>query len=230
MNSIKTYDSQLQTKLNHLKLHPAYLPHIGLKFNEARTKVLIIAESHYLPKKHNNKFSVADWYNNPRSIYDEIGDDKGWFKTRGVINHYKTVRPLPKGHGIFKNLETAYQTINNDVKLFDECVYFNYFQRPSGEEGETIKVHKIDSEIALENLMVISEVLKPNKIIFVSSAAYKDYEDHATKEQKDQLPYVGSVPHPSASSWWNRQSKRYGIKGEAVTGRDKFIRIMTPKN
>ncbi|MBU2929441.1 hypothetical protein [Winogradskyella psychrotolerans] len=44
MNFIKTYDKQLQSKLNHLKLHSAYLPHIGLKYNEARAKVIIIEE------------------------------------------------------------------------------------------------------------------------------------------------------------------------------------------
>ncbi|MCL7763171.1 hypothetical protein MPF19_07045 [Polaribacter sp. Z014] len=231
MNCIKTYDTDLLSKLPHLKLHPNYLPHIGLKYNEARAKTFIIAESHYLPKKHNNLFSTDDWYNNPISIYKIIGDDKAWFDTRGVIKHYKEQqgKKLPKGFGIFNNLEKANEEIGSEIKLFEECVYLNYFQRPSEVEGDSINIHEIDSKTALENLIVLSEVLKPNKIIFVSSKAYNDFMNHASKEQKEKLPYVGSVPHPSASSWWNRKSKKYGINGTSVTGKEKFQRIMTPK-
>lgn len=230
MNCIKSYDVQLQSKLNHLRLHPAYLPHIGLKYNEARAKVLIIAESHYSPKRHNNKFIVIDWYKNPKSIYEIIGNDKGWFNTREVVKTYQNSKSLEKGHGIFRNLEIAYHEIYPEIKLFDECVYLNYFQRPSEVEGETINIHAIDSKVALENLMVIHEVLKPNKIIFVSSKAFNNYSSNITKEQKNLLPYVGSVPHPSSSSWWNRKSKKYELKGEAVTGKQKFQRIMMPKS
>lgn len=103
MNCIKSYDNQLQSKLNHLRLHPAYLPHIGLNYNEARAKVLIIAESHYLPKRHNNKFIVIDWYKNPKSIYEIIGNVKGWFNTREVVKTYQNSKSLEKGHGIFRN-------------------------------------------------------------------------------------------------------------------------------
>ncbi|TVZ47465.1 hypothetical protein [Olleya sp. Hel_I_94] len=229
MGNTKNYDNDLKSKLSHLRLHPAYLPHIGLSYNEARAKVLIIAESHYLPKRHNNKFLVIDWYKNPKSFYESIGNDKGWFNTREVVKTYQNSKTLDKGHGIFRNLEIAYQEIYPEIKLFDECVYLNYFQRPSEVEGETINIHTIDSKVALENLMVINEVLKPNKIIFVSSKAYDNFISNVSKELKDQLPYVGSVPHPSASSWWNRKSKKYGLKGEAVTGKQKFQRIMMPK-
>lgn len=229
MKTNTTYDSELQSKLDHLKIHPGYLPHIGLDYNEARVKTLIIAESHYLPKKHNHKFSAEDWYNNSEIIYKTIGNDKDWFHTRGVISCYQNDEPLLNGHRIFKNLENAYHTIYKDINLFKECVFFNYFQRPSEVEGDSISIHKIDSEIALKNLMIICEVLKPNKIIFVSSKAHKDFANNVSKEQSEKLPYVGSVPHPSASSWWNRKSKQYGLKGEAVTGREKFIRIISPK-
>jgi hypothetical protein len=233
MNSLTSYDSELQSKLDHLKIHSAYLPHIGLNYNETRVKTLIIAESHYLPKKHNNKFSSEDWYNNSEIIYKLLNEDPGWhknwFNTRNVIKTYQDSSTLEKGHGIFNNLEKAYQTINEEVNLFEECVYLNYFQRPSEVEGDSINVHKIDSEIALKNLIVICEVLMPNKIIFVSSKAHKDFTDNVSKAQLEILPYVGSVPHPSASSWWNRKSKKYGLGGKAVTGREKFIRIMSPK-
>lgn len=230
MNCTNNYDTELQSKLPHLKLHPNYLPHIGLNYLDTRAKTFIIAESHYLPKKYNNKFNSEDWYHNPKTIYKLIGKDKGSFNTRIVVAIFQNDKPLEKGHGIFNNLEKAYEEIGSEIKLFKESVYINYFQRPSEVEGDSINIQEIDSKTALENLIVLSEVLKPNKIIFVSSKAYNDFMNHASKAQKEKLPYVGSVPHPSASSWWNRKSKKYGINGTSVTGKEKFQRIMTPKN
>lgn len=228
------YDIILVSKLNHLKLHPLYLPHIGENYEVARAKMFIVAESHYIHSDHNHKFSVEEWYTNPEAIYFALDkrckNDKNWFNTRGVIKHYQTVEKLVKGHQLFHTLEKTYQTLVKGVNLFDECVYFNYFQRPAEIEGGSIKVHKKDSEIALENLLVLSEVLKPNKIIFVSSKAYSDFIKNTTELQRNNLPYVGSVPHPSASSWWNRKSIRYGVKGQSATGKEKFLRIMKPKS
>ena len=234
MKSLTSYDEQLTTKLNHLKIHSGYLPHIGVDYEQSRTKTFIIAESHYVHKAHNNKFSVMDWYSNPSSIYITLDgrheNDRNWFYTRGVVKHYQTSKKQPKGFGLFGNLEKAYKSIFKDINLFDECVFLNYFQRPAEVEGDSIKVHQIDSEVALENLMGLNEVLKPDKIIFVSSKAYNDFLNTVSKEQKENLPYVGSVPHPSASSWWNRKSTKYGLNGEAVTGKEKFQRIMRPKD
>lgn len=228
MKIIDLYYGELQSKSKHLEVHPNYLPHIGLKYNDSRVKTLIIAESHFVPEVHNNKFSADDWYSNPEKVYKILDKDKGWFKTRGVIKYYQNYKKLAKGHTIFNNLEKVYKEVFPEIDLFDECVFFNYFQRPAEKQGDSIIVHKKDSEIALENLMVINEVLKPGKIIFASYKAFEDFKRSVSKEQKEQLPYVGNVPHPG-SSWWNTKCKKYGLKGIAVTGKEKFKRIVTPK-
>jgi hypothetical protein len=77
--------------------------------------------------------------------------------------------------------------------------------------------------------LVLIKVLKPNKIIFVGSKAYQDFISNTTKVQRNELSYFGFVPHSSASSWWNRESKKYGVNGESVTGKAKFERIIRPK-
>lgn len=223
------YDEVLKTRLKHLVLHPNYLPHIGKNYELARAKTFIIAESHYLPEIYNNKFTAEDWYLNPKSIYEAINGDKGWFETRGVISEYQKPTVLSPGHRIFLNLENAFKEIDKDRKLFEECVYLNYFQRPAEVQGDSLNIHKIDSEVALENLLVLIEILQPNKIIFVSSKAYADFVKNTTESMRKQLPYIGSVPHPSASSWWNRKSPKYGLKGQSATGKEKFLRIMKPK-
>lgn len=223
------YDEVLKTRLKNLMLHPNYLPHIGENYEVARAKTFIIAESHYLPEKYNNKFSAEDWYINPKSIYAVVTSDKGWFDTRGVISEYQKSKPVSKGLRIFLNLELAFKELDKDRKLFEECVYLNYFQRPAEVQGDSINIHKIDSEVALDNLLVLIEVLQPHKIIFVSSKAYNDFIKNTSESQRKQLPYIGSVPHPSASSWWNRKSPKYGLKGQSATGKEKFLRIMKPK-
>ena len=230
MKSLETYDQELQSKLKHLEVHPNYLPHIGLDYNESRVKTLIIAESHYVPEDYNNKFSADDWYNDPARVYEALGSSKNWFNTRGVIRHYQNEKKLSKGHSIFNNLEKAYKEVFPEIDLFDECVFFNYFQRPAEKQGISIIVHKKDSDVALENLMVINEVLKPNKIIFVSMLAFENFERNVSKSQKEELPFIGAVPHPGSSPKWNTKCKTYGLKGIAVTGKQKFQRIVSPKD
>ena len=232
--SLKIFDEILKSKLKHLQYHPNYLPHIGKNYETIKTKTFIIAESHYLPSYYNNKFSAEEWYNNHELIYTTLSlkkdNAKGWFNTRGVIDDYQSPSPLSAGHRIFLNLEIAFKELHTDRNLFEECVYLNYFQRPAEIQGDSIKIHKIDSKIALENLLVLIDVLKPHKIIFVSSKAHEDFLQNTTESEREKLPYVGSVPHPSASSWWNRKSPKYGLKGQSATGKEKFLRIMKPKN
>lgn len=225
------YDQLLKDKLSHLKMLPCLLPHIGKYYDQAGQKIMIIAESHYLDVAFNNLFTANDWHTDPLGAYNKIGnkDDQGWMNTRGVIETYANSPKISKGLLIFRNLEKAYLSLQTERKLIDECIYLNYFQRPAEVSGNTIKIHPLDSKLALENLLGLNEILKPNKIIFVSSKAYKDYLTNVSDKQKEKLPYVGSVPHPSASAWWNKASKKYGLNGKLATGREKFERIIQPK-
>lgn len=234
MNTEKaiTYDTLLINRLNHLKEHPNYLPHIGRNFEQAKQRLIIVAESHYIHEDYDGLITADIWYNKPEKIYTTIGKCSGWFNTRGVIESYfshKKKRTVTGGLTIFMNIEEAYKTVFKEVALFDECLYINYYQRPAEKKGLSIQVHPQDSKIALENLLILIDVFKLEKVIFVSSKAYKDFIANTTKEQRDKLPFVGSVPHPSASSWWNRASMKYGVNGDSVTGKAKFERIVRLK-
>lgn len=223
------YDNLLINRLNHLKEHPNYLPHIGKNFEQTSQRLIIVGESHYIAKEYDGIVTADSWHNEPEKIYSAIGEFSRWFNTRGVLEGYfynKSKGKVFGGLTIFLNLEKAYKTVFKEIDLFDECVYINYFQRPAEKQGDSIKIHPKDSKIALENLLTLIDILKLDKIIFVSSKAHIDFIANTTKEQRDKLPYVGAVPHPSASSWWNRASKKYGINGDSVTGKAKFIRII----
>nr|WP_322624046.1 hypothetical protein [uncultured Flavobacterium sp.] len=228
------YEALLKELNPHLQNHPSYMPHIGDGYDAVPIKIMIVAESHYLPKYLDDKITVEDWYDNPQSVYIKFENsyDKGWINTQGVINHYR--KEQKNGALVlFANLEKAYAEAYPGKLLFDECIFLNYFQRPAERRGESIRISKRDSEVALQNLLTLIDVAKPNKIIFVSSKAHKDFQAASLDKgiAKDDLPYVGTVPHAGASVWWNKASKKFALKGgKPVTGRQKFIRIVTPKN
>jgi hypothetical protein len=222
----------LKANLPHLQQHPNYLPHIGNHFEQSKQKIMIVAESHFVHKKFDALMTANNWYNNPEKIYSTLGNYCNWFKTRSVLETYfKQMKQnkIEPSLTIFSNLEKAYSNVFKDASLFEECVYINYFQRPAEKKGDSIVIDKRDSKIALQNLLVLIDLLKLDKIIFVSSKAYKDFISQTTKEQRKELPFIGSVPHPSASSWWNRKSTKYGLNGSKATGREKFERIIQLK-
>lgn len=227
------YEDLLKEANSHLRNHPSYMPHIGEGYDAVPIRIMIIAESHYLPNHLDDKITVEDWYDNSQSVYDNlIKNDKGWIDTKGVIKHYRKQQKTG-AMVLFANLEKAYAEACPGKLLFDECIFLNYFQRPAERQGESIRISKRDSEVALQNLLTLIDVAKPNKIIFVSSKAHKDFQAACFDKgiAKDDLPYVGTVPHAGASVWWNKASKKFALKGgEPVTGRQKFIRIVTPKN
>lgn len=226
---LQNYDNLLKSKLSHLQSHPNYLPHIGENFEEAIQRIMIVAESHYV----DGRITADTWYNNPEEIYTRLIKSISRFNTRNVLKTYfkqRKLRKIDTALTIFSNLEKAHKSVFKDINLFDECIYINYFQRPAEKQGDSIHIDKRDSAIALDNLLVLIDVLKLDKIIFVSSKAYKDFIANTTETQLKALPYIGSVPHPSASSWWNRKSEKYGTKEiPTATGREKFIRIISSK-
>lgn len=229
MKIASKYDEYLIARLEHLQNHNCFLPHIGKEYDTAVPKILIIAESHYLPMKNDNTFSANEWYFNFKKVYSILDNESiDWINTRGVVGEYLKKKTKKGGLSIFHNLEKSFKNVYENINLFEVCAYINYFQRPSEVKGGSIKVDPIDSKIALENVLVLIEILKPNKIIFVSSKAYNDFKLNTTDDLRKQLPFIGWVPHPSASSWWNRSSSKYGLnsKGRIATGKEKFERII----
>ena len=112
-NRIK-YDNLLLSRLNHLQRHPNYLPHIGKNFEQASQRIIIVAESHYIPEEFDGLITADSWHNEPEKIYSTIGGYSGWFNTRGVLENYfykKNEKKVSGGLTIFFNLEKAYKTV-----------------------------------------------------------------------------------------------------------------------
>lgn len=216
------YDQVLSERIKHLTHYPNYLPHISANYENAKLKVLIVAESHYLHENYDDTINSDYWYDNHVEVKETLKSSILGINTREVIANYYNDR-THKPFRIFLNLEAAFKDIFTDAVLFKECAYINYFQRPAERNGQSIRASKRDHEYAFHNLTELIETINPDKVIFVSRKAFDSF--------KSNVPIVdyskfNVVPHP-ASAWWNKKSPRYGVNNEPSTGREKFIRIIS---
>lgn len=222
-------DSHLTAKLPHLKHYPCYLPHIGKNYSEAKTKILIIGESHYLDEDHDNAFPADVWYNKPELVKSS-NIDFGWCNTRKVVDWYLTryhENTLGRKFGFFRNLNAVYTAFASGNNLFEDGAYINYYQRPSQTQGKTIKVHNFDRSVGYQNLSAVCEVIRPDVVVFASKKAHNDFKKSHRELQNEFIPQVHQVPHPS-SAHWNKASKNYGLNddGSYATGKQKFQNIL----
>ena len=80
-----TYDARL-ARLPHYTRFPSMLPHVGSGY--ARTRTLIIGESHYLPKGSDIHHDEGRWYGGadavgPVPILADV--ERRYIDTRGVL-------------------------------------------------------------------------------------------------------------------------------------------------
>ncbi len=257
-------------KINHYQYYPQMIPFVGKNYKE--TRLLVIAESHYLPPKTEDfdpeKLSNA-WYEYGKNPIPEIWENnpgktvnlKEQVDSFNSENYEKKTYPAEnalywvyytwtakivaadrwnnKGHKIFKILQKSLKS-----ERLMNCAFMNFFQRPvpAKKEGESIEKYltPYDIEVAGDTLQKVCEILKPDKIFFVSACAWKFFENYIKKKgllnvcsdnswqvikMKDcfNSAIVGHGAHPTCP-WWNRSSKNYSKKkGEDDnTGRKAF--------
>ncbi len=217
------YDQLLSDQVTHLRNYPNYLPYISENYDQAKFKVLIIAESHFLHEKYDNKISSDHWYDRSEEVVLKLKDNLSGMNTRLVIKDFNGANRNIKPYRIFLNLESAYQDVFAGAQLFKECAYINYFQRPAERNGKSILANKRDHQYAFDNLSILIETIKPDRVIFVSRKAFDSYKSNVKEVDYKK---INVVPHP-ACAWWNKASPRYGINDMPSTGREKFIRLIS---
>lgn len=199
------YDKDL-LKITHYKAYPQMMPFIGEKYDEK--KLLVIGESHYLPECSEKS---SDWYRHDWNYLDE--EEKGWINTSELIRNTK----YNKAHTIYKNIDLAFKEVFNvKDESWHYMAFMNFFQRPAEKTGKSIKVTSEDRDIANDTLKEVVNVLKPDTVIFVSSKAYRTYNNCCDKVN------VFSGVHP-ACRWWNTKMRKYGQK----TGKEFFVDIVS---
>ena len=213
MSSFTTkHDEQLQT-LVHYQNYPEMLPFIGTNYDSQEKKLLIIGESHYLPK--DTLVDVMKWYEMDSSMLSD--DDRDYIWTRNVEwLHDKEKSPFkPIARAIS---ETGFNPTHefNVLEIFKHLAWCNFFQRPAEKTGESINPRQLDREKSEEVLVHIFETIQPTHVVFVSSKAW-DWSEILRDKCKDEPIIFDYAPHPN-TRWWNRTAEKYGN----MTGKEKF--------
>ncbi|MEP7110490.1 MAG: hypothetical protein ABI760_21025 [Ferruginibacter sp.] len=230
------YDDRLNKGLKHLQNYPQLLPFIGCYWNDNRIgsqhKILFIGESHYLSGKKLNEIKNTtyknDWYNNNSKRFNkELADS---IDTRGVVDRadWMVKGNIDKALSIFYNIKKELLNhlpyLSNEKQIFPFFSFYNYFQKPAFIKGASIKNTQEDDAVVYKTLKFITLLIKPCKIIFLSSkACYSFYYEHSTDIKKDSFKniIIDYVPHPGCA-WWNKKANAYGGR----TGRGKFISLI----
>jgi hypothetical protein len=202
-------------QIDHYSRHREMIPFIGANFMKHR--ILIISESHFMPKKEQEQPS-DEWYS---SNFDSSILEGNTNTNNVMLQHFSK-----KGHVLFRNIENALKTVDSSMDLND-IAWYNFFQKPA-RFGLSIKPTAMDKEIALETFEEVLKVLKPEIVVFVSSLSFgclskhREWNDELKCHQfKNYTSPIGIVPHPT-SRWWNTVCKAYNNK----TGKEKFINFI----
>ncbi len=215
----RAYDEEL-LKNDFLHRHTECLPFIGEKYKEIR--LLLIGESHYVPKRDICFVNREDYYD---CGYDDLdkGDYKTWINTRAVFEYRVYERRDFKN--FFSNPATEIARVINHtdnltkdqrIEAMHNYAFFNYFKRPSYDKGKSIKgLSDIDYNFAYDVSCFMIKILDPQLIVFLSKKAYKAFCESDRDKNLGSHYSIRSVSHPS-SAWWNR------VRNDGACARDEF--------
>jgi hypothetical protein len=214
---------------NHFFNYPRLTPWVGKNyFNNKR--ILVIGESHYLPKGVTYHHDIDKWYaGNELELQDHIKKfaesekDKingiSYISTNGIMRFRSSdvsdsdrKRFSARGHTIYRNIFKILNDVifqyDNYLDSVDEIAYYNFFQRPANITGDSIKPNQKDIEYAIDTFDFITKQIKPDIIIVVSklSGLY-------LKDKLNNYSHIITV-HP-ACAWWNRKNKK-GYSGKEL--------------
>lgn len=225
------------------KSHPSLKPFIGKNYsnNELGIKLLLVGESHYVEKplpEITKESLLVDWWESetPPLIYDIR-----WYNTRGTISNFMSGKS-GAGYALFREpckvynqcvLNSKYQKWQDIYNIFNEFAYINYFQMPALYKGlslwnsllkfngeskqvcpNTTDIWSKTKEQSYGVFLSVVEILKPDKIIFLSTESYNAFSKQ-TETYKENKVYaaVHSTVHPTCA-WWNKKMGKDGLSGK----------------
>jgi hypothetical protein len=236
------YNKKLLT-IQHYEKYPQMLPWIGADYdNWNHKKVLVIGESHFLPPKSKIHKSPTKWYNGNISNLNDDEDieknERAWTNTVGCIKDARNQIYDSKSQWIYKNIELALIktrfTFNITEHMFRYIAYYNYFQRPANNKGESINHTAEDTEIAALVFMDLIKIIKPEIVCFTSDLAWKAClksnslvmdEANWVAHNNENTIVADVFPHPTCA-WWNRKAYYLHGRGKKLTGQSKFINFL----
>ena len=206
------------------KQYPEMRPFVGLAYEEAkqhRCALLVIGESHYLPKYSTAHKDAKAWYCGDHSCLNE--EERGWINTSEIITEELPAGFPNRAHVIFKS---GAQKINeygprfSDYrKIFTYIVFYNFFLRPANE-GDSLKNTFVpqDTSVAQAYFDFMLRTYTPNGIVFLSRFAFEQ-----CSQKSIDVP-VAAAPQPGCR-WWNKKSWKYGNRYGREVVQDALINM-----
>ena len=198
--------------------------------------------------KFNICYFRDNWWNSSCDDLVKMFDNSSryngcWFDTRRVLNNYLAGKD--GSYGIFINIVKSFSKVIldreishitlEDKQLYNNFAFMNFFQMPSLFKGKKYwnslvqsaknrelasKVFRKCTEVSIQAVDDVINIIEPNIIIFTSISAMKaytglEYENCIGKYKDDERIIYTS--HPSAPFSWNRKLKVLDNKtGEQV--------------
>ncbi len=161
-------------------------PYVVVDYHCQSIKVLLVAESHYLPRDSQVR-SAEEWYESSQASLS--ASELEYITTNDVVK-----LNLHKTKSIFYLLNDALMEIGLS---FNDVAFMNCFQRPAAS-GETFRKivdsSGIDTKIAKQTIANVISDISPDKIIFVSKMAWDFVGEHLAKEFKKKKISVDISP------------------------------------
>lgn len=203
-SSIK-FDDRLLA-IEHYQNFPCMMPYIGKNYGPKK-KIMLIAESHYLPFDSTISQDPRIWYK--ANQQDLNNTEKAWISTRDILAGDWT----PPGHMIFKELNTRMNGIvgSKNSRPMTNVVVMNAFQRPAPESGESIKNFSCveDFKVGAKTVQQVIEITEPDLVLFVSKYSWDNIRWKLPKNSNIQYDYVC---HPGTGGrYWHNHSYMHGV-------------------
>jgi len=187
--------------------YPMMKPFVGQRFRDPRKpSILLVGESHYLPKESSIHMDPASWYAGTADALS--AREISWISTAAGVRFACDQRFKNKAFSIWRN---SFKVINASgprygdfVRVADDIAFYNFFLRPA-YQGLSVKVTALDEPFANEAFTMWCRELTPTIVVFLSALA------HRSLRNREVNTSVAVVPHP-ASQWWSRASSPYGGK------------------
>jgi hypothetical protein len=209
----------LLNQIEHYKKFPAMIPFIGKQYlDSCHQKLLLIGESNYFPKASEIHKDAEAWY---KAKQDDLSTEEiEWLHCVNLLNCSWS----SPGHFLYRELNSSLNSLGlcADTRAIENVAYMNAFQRPAFDTGNSFKncCTKIDSTIAINTIVSVVNVIKPELIIFVSKYAW-DICGEKVKSQCENID-VNFVCHPATGG-------RYWHKAGYAHGKPKFLKLLSEK-
>lgn len=207
--STEIFDNKLN-KIEHYQKFPSMLPFIGKNYGKNNSrKIMLIAESHYLPPKSTISKNPENWYNSNQTNLSK--EEKAWINTRNILSgDWK-----PAGHMIFRELNTRMSEFMNveSFRAMTNVAFMNGFQRPAPETGDSIKnfCKPIDYKIGARTINEVVKIIEPDLVIFVSKLSWDKLRWKIPKSEFE-VKY-DFVCHPGTGGrYWHSKKYEHGLK------------------